>query len=64
MLDRCPTCGKTTGTLMESHPGNPGLLDLWRAWIEGQRDPTILLAVFGSLILLALLAVGTETLLR
>lgn len=28
MLDRCPTCGKTTGTLMESHPERPGLLQI------------------------------------
>jgi hypothetical protein len=64
MLDRCPTCGKTIGTLLESHPDTPGLVDLWRAWIEGQRDAMTLLAVFGSLILLALLAVGAEALLR
>ena len=30
MLDRCPTCGKTTGTLMESHPDRPGLLQILR----------------------------------
>ena len=35
-----------------------------RAWIEGQRDAMTLIAVFGSLILLVLLAVGAETLLR
>lgn len=27
-LDRCPECGKTTGTLMEQHPDAPGLIDL------------------------------------
>src|ERR1700761_3868995 len=26
MLDRCPTCGKTIGTLMESHPDKPGVM--------------------------------------
>jgi len=30
MLDRCPTCGKTTGTLMEARPDQPGLLDILR----------------------------------
>jgi len=28
MLDRCPTCGKTTGTLMEVHPDRPGLIQI------------------------------------
>ena len=28
MLDRCPTCGRTTGTLMEIHPDKPGLVDM------------------------------------
>jgi hypothetical protein len=28
MLDRCPTCGRTTGTLMEMHPDKPGLIDM------------------------------------
>ena len=27
MLDRCPTCGRTTGTLMEMHPDKPGLIE-------------------------------------
>jgi hypothetical protein len=64
MLDRCPTCGKTIGTLMESHPDKPGLVDLWRAWIDGQRDAMTVIAVMGSLVLLALLAVGAETIFR
>ncbi len=64
MLDRRPTCGKTIGTPMESHSDTPGLVDLWRAWIEGQRDAMTLLAVFGSRILLALLAVDAEALVR
>ena len=28
MLDRCPTCGKTQGTLMELHPDRPGLMQI------------------------------------
>ena len=28
MLDRCPTCGRTTGTLMEMHPDKPGLTEM------------------------------------
>lgn len=64
MLDRCPTCGKTVGTLMESRPDTPGLVDLWRAWFDGQRDVMTALAVFGSVLLLTLLVIGAETLLR
>jgi hypothetical protein len=64
MLDRCPTCGKTVGTLMESHPDTPGLVDLWRAWFEGQRDTMTVLAVAGSMLLLTLLVIGAEALFR
>jgi hypothetical protein len=28
MLDQCPTCGKTTGTLMETHADRPGLIQI------------------------------------
>jgi hypothetical protein len=28
MLDRCPTCGKTIGTLMESHADKPGVIEI------------------------------------
>ena len=28
MLERCPTCGKTIGTLMESDPDKPGLIEI------------------------------------
>jgi hypothetical protein len=31
MLERCPTCGKTIGTLMESDPDKPGLTRSSRA---------------------------------
>ena len=28
MLERCPPCGKTMGTLMESDPDKPGLIEI------------------------------------
>ena len=28
MLERCPTCRKTIGTLMESDPDKPGLIEI------------------------------------
>ena len=28
MLERCATCGKTIGTLMESDPDKPGLVEI------------------------------------
>ena len=61
MLDRCPTCGKTTGTLMESHPDKPGLIDILSG--ESTELRRILLTV--ALCLLFVLAlVATEALFR
>jgi hypothetical protein len=59
MLDRCPTCGKTTGTLMESHPDRPGLLGILRGEsTEAHRIMvTIALCVVVSLVIVATEAV-------
>ena len=38
MLDRCPTCGKTTGTLMEVHPDKPGLIEILSGGAVNQGD--------------------------
>lgn len=59
MLDRCPTCGKTTGTLMEARPEQPGLLQILRGEsTEAQRIiVTIALCVLVSLAIVATEAV-------
>ncbi len=61
MLDRCPTCGKTTGTLMEAKPDKPGAIEILSgATNDAQR---ILLTI--ALCVLAVLAiVATEALFR
>jgi hypothetical protein len=61
MLDRCPTCGKTIGTLMESHPDKPGLIEI----LGGEAGE--LMRVFVTIavcLLVVLLAVGAESLFR
>jgi hypothetical protein len=59
MLDRCPTCGKTTGTLMESRADQPGLLEILRGESgEAHRIVvTIALCVIVSLAIVATQAV-------
>jgi hypothetical protein len=61
MLERCPTCGKTIGTLMESHPDKPGLIELLRG--EGTEAQRIVLTIAVCL-LFALALVATEALFR
>jgi hypothetical protein len=57
MLDRCPTCGKTTGTLMESHPDRPGLLQI----LSGETTEVQRILVTVALcIVVALAIVATE----
>jgi hypothetical protein len=57
MLDRCPTCGKTTGTLMESHPDRPGLIDM----LSGESTEGHRIALTIAVCLLFVLAfVATE----
>jgi len=59
MLDRCPTCGKTTGTLMESHPDRPGLLQI----LQGESGEAYRVVVTVALcIVVALAIVATEAL--
>ena len=59
MLDRCPTCGKTTGTLMESRADQPGLMEILRGESgEAHRIVvTIALCVIVSLAIVATQAV-------
>jgi hypothetical protein len=57
MLDRCPTCGKTTGTLMESHPERPGLLQI----LSGESGETHRIIVTVALcVIVSLVIVATE----
>ena len=61
MLERCPTCGKTIGTTMESHPDKPGLIDI----LSGESGETHRIAVTVALCVIAVLAiVATEMLFR
>jgi hypothetical protein len=53
MLDRCPTCGKTIGTLMESHPDKPGVVGIMSG--EAGDGPRIILTI--ALCVLAVLAI-------
>jgi hypothetical protein len=61
MLDRCPTCGKTTGTLMEAHPDKPGLVDILSG--RGTEIGRIILTV-AVCMLFVLALVATEALFR
>jgi hypothetical protein len=57
MLERCPTCGKTTGTLMESHPDRPGLLQI----LTGETTEVQRIMVTVALcVVVALVIVATE----
>lgn len=59
MLDRCPTCGKTTGTLMETHADRPGLMQI----LQGESGEAHRIIVTVALcIVVALAIVATEAL--
>jgi hypothetical protein len=58
-LDRCPTCGKTIGTLMETHPDRPGMMQILAG--ESGEAPRILLTI-ALCVLVVLAIVGTEAL--
>jgi hypothetical protein len=61
MLDRCPTCGKTTGTLMEVHPDKPGAIDI----LSGHAGEFVrVLVTIAVCVLFVLLVVGAEAILR
>jgi hypothetical protein len=61
MLDRCPTCGKTTGTLMESHPDKPGFVEILSG--HGTELSRIALTI-AVCVLFVLALVATEALFR
>ena len=57
MLDRCPTCGKTIGTLMETHPEKPGVIQI----LTGESgELQRILVTIAVCILFVLAIVGTE----
>ena len=57
MLDQCPTCGKTTGTLMETHADRPGLLQI----LTGESTEAHRIMVTIALcVIVALAIVATE----
>ncbi len=61
MLDQCPTCGKTTGTLMESHPDRPGLLQI----LMGETNEAHRIMVTVALcVVVSLVIVATEAVFR
>ena len=59
MLDRCPTCGKTTGTLMEARPDQPGLFQILRG--ESTEAHRIIVTV-ALCVIVSLAIVATEAL--
>jgi hypothetical protein len=61
MLDRCPTCGKTTGTLMEAHADQPGLLEILRG--ESTEAHRIIVTV-ALCIIVSLAIVATQAVFR
>jgi hypothetical protein len=61
MLDRCPTCGKATGTLMETHADQPGLFET----LSGESTEAHRIFVTIALcVIVSLAIVGTEALFR
>jgi hypothetical protein len=61
MLDRCPTCGKAIGTLMESHPDKPGLMEI----LSGESSDARRIIVTIALCVIVTLAItATEALFR
>jgi hypothetical protein len=61
MLERCPTCGKTIGTLMETHPDRPGLMQILAG--EATEAQRIMVTV-ALCVVVALLIVGVEAIFR
>jgi hypothetical protein len=61
MLERCPTCGKTIGTLMESHPDKPGVMEILSG---GTNEAQRILLTIALCVLVVLAAVATEALIR
>ena len=61
VLDTCPTCGKTIGTLMESHPDRPGMMEILRG---GSSEAHRILVTIAVCLLFTLALVATEALFR
>ena len=61
MLDRCPTCGKTIGTLMESHPDKPGVMEILSG---GAGEISRVLLTVALCVLAVLIVVGAESFIR
>ncbi len=61
MLDRCPTCGKTIGTMMESHPDKPGLLEILSG---ASGDAYRIIVTVALCAIFAVALVATEALFR
>jgi hypothetical protein len=61
MLDRCPTCGKTTGTLMEVHPDKPGPIEILSG---GAGEFMRILLTVAVCLLFVLIVVGAEAIFR
>ena len=57
MLDQCPTCGKTTGTLMETHSDRPGLFEILRG--ESTEAHRIIVTI-ALCVIVTLAVVATE----
>jgi hypothetical protein len=57
MLDQCPTCGKTTGTLMETHADRPGLFQILMG--ESTEAHRIMVTI-ALCVIVALAIVATE----
>ena len=61
MHDRCPTCGKSIGTTMETHPDRSGLIEL----LSGSTRPALRIALtLALLVLLTLAIVATKAVFR
>jgi hypothetical protein len=61
MLELCPTCGKTIGTLMESDSDRPGVIEI----LSGEANQRARIALTVALcVLLVPACVATEVVLR
>ena len=60
MLDRCPTCGKAVGTLMESDPDKPGVIEI----LSGEAAGARIVLTLAVCVLSLLAAVATEAMFR
>ena len=59
-IDRCPTCGRSTGTLMQQHPDAPGLLESLRG--EGGELRRVLVTIALCVLVVLLITGGRAVL--